>query len=557
MNESIIIWILLFPLFGAAAALFGKIFKVAERFFSLVSVFSFTGPVIVLAQLCLPVMEGKVFSYALGGWPAPYGINLMVDGFAWVSSALISLLIPLIALFALGNRKYGAQFFFCVMLLTTGMYCVVLTGDLFTMFVGFEIIAISVYILIAYEGTSIGLIASFKYLILSTTGIFFFLFGIFLIYRELGVLSIPDISILLKSEGGIRNTYSIHLALAFLCVGISVRTAFIPFHTWLPEAHAYAPHPVSALLSGVLIKISFFALVRIVLQFGGTYMSEFLLWVGGLTAISAVIGALSQSDAKRLLAYHSISQMGYILAVFGAGSPIALTASFFHAFNHALFKSLLFLTVGTAVGVSGFRNIYKISSLWHKIPFFGLSFFIGALSICGIPPFNGFASKVYITSGMAGSPAYGLLWVTSFLTIASFVKLSRIYLPGNRAEQGRSQRILTLVSEYLPGKVETIVVGVLAFLCLGSGIFGVQIAGFLHQMLYHSALNYTLPLFRVEKLLSVLPAILLGIAAFRIVTSSRGKAISSWIKALAPDMHSVMILFFIGLLSFASIAYLR
>jgi multicomponent Na+:H+ antiporter subunit D len=478
-----------------------------------------------------------------------------MDPFAWVSSALISLITPLIALFALGNRKYGAHFFFFLMLLTAGMYGVALTGDLFTMFVGFEIIAIAAYVLIAYEGTPTGLVASFKYLMLSTTGILFFLLGIFLIYRDLGVLSIAKISALLESAGGVRNTHTMHLALASLCVGIGVRTAFIPFHTWLPEAHAYAPHPVSALLSGVLIKVSFFAMVRILMQFGGSYMSELLLWIGGFTAISAVISALAQSDAKRLLAYHSISQMGYILAVFGAGSSFALTASFFHALNHALFKSLLFLTVGTAVGLRGVRNLYKISALGRRIPLFGLAFFVGALSISGIPPFNGFASKAYISSGMGGSPAYVLLWITSFLTIASFVKLSRIYFPGPKEPFPAVQPDTALVRDYLPGKLEHLVVIVLALMCLGTGVFGVPVARFLHQLLYTEALEYSLPLFGRDKLLSVVPAVLLGAFAFRLVITRAGKGFSARLKALAPDLHTVLLFFFIGLIAFAAVAY--
>ncbi|WP_319558933.1 proton-conducting transporter membrane subunit [Marispirochaeta sp.] len=555
MTENLVIWILVSPLFGAALALFGKIYKAVERIFCYAAVLSFIGPIFALVLLCLPVMEGTVYFYSLGGWAEPYGISLVLDGFAWVSSALISLITPLIALFALGNRKYGAHFYFFLMLLTGGMYGVALTGDLFTMFVGFEIIAIAVYVLIAYEGTPTGLVASFKYLMLSTTGILFFLFGIFLVYRDLGVLSITRISALLQSAGGVRNTPTMHLALASLCVGIGVRTAFIPFHTWLPEAHAYAPHPVSALLSGVLIKVSFFAMVRILIQFGGGYMSQLLLWIGAVTAISAVISALAQSDAKRLLAYHSISQMGYILAVFGAGSSFALTASFFHALNHALFKSLLFLTVGTAVGLSGVRNLYKISGLGRRVPLFGLTFFVGALSISGIPPFNGFASKAYISSGMDGSPAYALLWITSFLTIASFIKLSRIYFPGLKARHPAAQADQAVVQDYLPGKLENSVVILLALLCLGTGVFGIYVARFLHRLLYSEALRYTLPLFGWDKLLSVLPAVILGAAVFRLVMTSAGKRFSSRLKALAPDLHTVLIFFFIGLLAFAAAAY--
>lgn len=551
MTENWLIWILLSPLFGAVAALLGKLLKPAERPLCVLGVLSLAVPAVILGLLLGPMAAGENLQYSLGGWAQPYGIALTLDGISWISSALTSLIAAAVALFALGNRKYGGRFFFFLLMMVAGMYAVALTGDLFTMFVGFEIIAVSVYVLIAYEGTATGLAASFKYLMLSTTGILFFLFGIFLIYRDIGILSISGISEALKSAGGVRNTHVMHLALASLCVGIGVRTAFIPFHTWLPEAHAYAPHPISALLSGAMIKISFFAMVRIILEFGGEYLFELLMWIGAVTALTAVISALAQNDVKRLLAYHSISQLGYILAVFGAGSALALTASFFHALNHALFKSLLFLTVGAAVSYTGERNLNRISSLGRRMPLFSMAFFAGALSISGIPPFNGFASKAFITEGMKGSSAYALLWVTSFLTIASFIKLGRIFLPGSSGESGEAAE-----NRRLPGTLETLSVAVLALLCLGTGVFGVPVAGFLHSMLYHGQTPLTSPrLFSSSKLLGVLPAVLLGIGAFRLVLTEPGKALSTRVKALAPELRVVLIFFFVGLLAFAAVAY--
>ena len=551
MTDNWLIWILLSPLFGAVAALLGKLLKPAERPLCFLGVLSLLVPAVILGLLLGPMTEGEQLHYSLGGWAQPYGIALTLDGISWISSALTSLIAVAVALFALGNRKYGGRFYFFLLMMVAGMYAVALTGDLFTMFVSFEIIAVSVYVLIAYEGTATGLAASFKYLMLSTTGILFFLFGIFLIYRDIGILSISGISEALKSAGGVRNTRVMHLALASLCVGIGVRTAFIPFHTWLPEAHAYAPHPISAILSGAMIKISFFAMVRIILEFGGSYLFELLMWIGAVTALTAVISALAQSDVKRLLAYHSISQLGYILAVFGAGSALALTASFFHALNHALFKSLLFLTVGAAVSYTGERNLYRISSLGRRMPLFSMAFFAGALSISGIPPFNGFASKVFITEGMKGSPAYALLWGTSFLTIASFIKLGRIFLPGPDGDTGEPSG-----NRRLPGTLETLAVTVLALLCLGTGVFGIPVAGFLHSMLYHGQPPVILPrLFSSAKLLGILPAVLLGIVAYRLVLTEPGKALSGRVKALAPELRVVLIFFFVGLLAFAAVAY--
>ncbi|MBN2050771.1 MAG: hypothetical protein JW760_10030 [Spirochaetales bacterium] len=558
MTEQLLPVFILLPLIGGALAMTGKLFRPLASLFRLFSLLPLLGVPALLVLTAPGVFSGQTLMVSLGGWPEPCGISLVMDGFAWVSAVLVGGIGLLVALFALSWPKYDSTFFLFYHLLLAGMYIVVFTGDLFTMFVGFEIIALAAYVLIAFEKTPTGLVASFKYLMLSSTGILFFLFGIFLIYRDLGTLSIAVVRDALAEAGGIRNTRIIHLALASLCVGIGVRTAFIPFHTWLPEAHAYAPHPVSALLSGVLIKISYFAMVRLLLQFGGAYLFDLLLWIGAVTALVAVISALAQSDAKRLLAYHSISQMGYILAVFSAGSAVALTASFAHALNHALFKTLLFLTVGTAVERGGDRNLYRLKPGGRQTPLFAAAYMIGALSISGIPPFNGYVSKNLITLGMKGSPAYILLWITGFCTLASFIKLSRIYLPGPKAAEKNlpdpvREDVKTIKR---PGFSAGAAVTILAALCLGTGIFGFSAAGILHRLFYGVKIPVSLSLFSREKLFSLLPTVGLGIAVFFLVTSGKGKTLASRIKNLAPNLETVLMLFFTGLLLFSTAAYL-
>ncbi len=554
MTDGLLVWVLIAPLLGAVIALLGKLIGPLQRPFSVLGAASLAVPAVILGLLLGPVMSGATLRYSLGGWSEPYGIALAMDGISWISAALTTLIAAAAALFSLGRRRYGAGYYFFLLMMVVGMYGVALTGDLFTMFVCFEIIAVSVYVLIAWDGTATGLAASYKYLILSTTGILFFLFGVFLVYRDLGVLSISLVSQALSDAGGVPDTRFMHLALASLCVGIGVRTAFIPFHTWLPEAHAYAPHPISALLSGAMIKVSFFAMVRIVLEFGGDYLLELLMWIGAVTALAAVISALAQSDVKRLLAYSSISQLGYILAVFGAGSALALTASFSHALNHALFKSLLFLTVGAAVSFTGQRNIDRIPPLGRVMPAFSAAFFVGALSISGIPPFNGYASKGLITAGMKGSAAYPLLWVTGFLTIASFIKLGRIFLPAPGGGAGPPAESGLPAPGRAPGVLQTATVTVLALLCLGTGLFGVPVARILHRLLYGSSGGIP-RLFAGGKLLGVMPAILLGSAAFMATSTPWGKHLSGRVRRMAPELRTVLLFFFVGLLAFAAVAY--
>ncbi|MFP4113784.1 MAG: complex I subunit 5 family protein [Spirochaetota bacterium] len=554
MNSVVLLVVL--PFAGALIALFGKLAK-AELAFSIVSALPLLGMAAIVVYSYPLVTDGGRLVYEMGGWREPVGIALYLDVFAWLGSALIVGISSMVALASLTVGRYRARYFFFLMLLVAGMQLVVLTGDIFTMFVGFEIVAISAYVLIAFDRTDEGLLAGFKYLMLSSVGILFFLFGVFIVYRDFGMLSLDRIAHAVAA-GSLAETRSIHFAVAALCVGIGVRTAFIPFHTWLPEAHAYAPHPISALLSGVLIKVSFFAMMRIVVTFNADYLNDLLLWIGAATAILAVVWALAQRDAKRLLAYHSISQMGYVLAAFGAAGAISSVAAFSHAMHHALFKSLLFIVAGTAIRMTGERDLYKMTPIGRRAPLLSLAFLIGAFSIAGIPPFNGFASKQLISAALKGSPAYALLWITAIGTTASFIKISRIVMPGPKGER--------LTHAPGPGFLVHVPVLALAIACLATGVFARPVSLALSRLLSGSsvsavaghAVDAGLPqtFFSTGKLLDALPILVLGVALYSVAASSAGKRVAHRVERLAPELRTVLLFFVLGLGLFAAAAYL-
>ena len=557
MNDTLLPLVVLLPLLGGGISLLGKVRKgrTVEFAATVFAVVTIAGSAVVLGMFGPAVLNGEEFMYALGNWPEPVGISMRLDGFGWISS-MVTLVVGLpVGVAALSRRRYGPSFFFFFLLLIAGMLSVSLTGDLFTMFVSFEIVAIAAYVLIAYEKTDAGIVASVKYLILSSVGILFFLFGVFLIYRDLGILSIAGIGKALGASPSLAKAPSIHLAVAALCVGIGVRTAFIPFHTWLPEAHAYAPHPISALLSGALIKVSLFALFRILIQFSASYLYELLLWVGGATAILAVILALSQSDAKRLLAFHSVSQMGYVLAAFASDRSISMAASVSHAVFHALFKSLLFLAVGTAIQMAGERDLYAMRPIGRRAPLLSLLFFVGALSIAGLPPFNGFASKALVTYSISGSPVSVLIWVTGAATIASFIKLSRVF-SFSRQRESAALDAPKHVEIPRPGILLTISMVLLAVLCIGTGVFAMPIAKAIHTLTGTGATPHLPALYSTEKLLSVGASVMTGIGLYFLVVSHRGKRLAARIKSYAPDIRTVLLLFLFGLVGFAAMAYL-
>lgn len=433
------ILLILLPMTGGCIALVGKLLKRegrVERAFRAIAILPLLPAGWILAT-ALPSVMTETIAYSLGGFLPEIGITLILDGLAWVSAALITLVTLIVAVASIGHGEFDSSYLFFLLMTSAGMQSVVLTDDIFTMFVSFEIVAIGVYVLISWEGSAQGLLAGLKYLFLSSVGILFFLFGVFLVYRDLGTLSLSGISERVAAMGGIGGGLGVTnspgrappLALAALCVGIGVRTAVIPFHTWLPEAHAWAPHPISALLSGVLIKVSFLAMIRIISVFGAASLQPLFLRIGAITALVAVIWALVQHDAKRLPAFHSISQMGYILAAWGAAARFSIPAAYGHAISHALFKSLLFLSVGIAIHRTGSRNLYRMRRVAAGAPLVAIGIVVGSLAIAGVPPFNGYVSKQLVATALYGSPAYPLLWLAGVGTIASFLKLSQILRP--------------------------------------------------------------------------------------------------------------------------------
>ncbi|MFW5828350.1 MAG: complex I subunit 5 family protein, partial [Alkalispirochaeta sp.] len=521
---------------------------------------------VVLAAGAGPVIRGtQAVPYALGGYDAEPAILLVLDGLAWMSSALVLVVGIIVSFASLPHRRFDAAYFFFLMMTIAGMQSVVVTTDLFTMFVSFEIVAIGAYVLIAWERTPQGLLASLKYLFLSTVGILFFLFGIFVLYRDLGSLSMLTLSSLIPREPAVANAVvpgfhmlslpepgvarSVPLAVAALCVGIGVRTAFIPFHTWLPEAHAWAPHPISALLSGVLIKVSFLAMLRIVAAFHAVYLMPLFLWIGAITALVAVGWALAQHDAKRLLAFHSISQMGYILAAWGAAGALSGVAAYSHVISHALFKSLLFIVVGIAIERAGTRDVYRIRGVGRDAPLLAVGVIVGALAISGIPPFNGFVSKQLISSALYGSPAYVLLQITSVGTVASFIKLSSIVLPAGKEPHLRPAR-----GARLPFS-EGFGVATLAGLTLAGGVAGRGMTRFLQRLTGGSGgggATDTIPvLFGGSAIVDALITAGMGALVAAAVMSSPGRRVAHRLSDVAPELRTVLLFFVVGLVLFS------
>ena len=460
--SNLVIALVVLPFFGSVFCLVEKVvprLRVSAWATFLCTVLC----IAALAALAPGIRAGNVIVYDLGGFPAPLGIALHMNRLAWISSAIGMGVALLAAVFAWGEREYRHDFYFFFLMMVGGMQGVILTDDLFNMFVFVEILSLASYVLIAYSGKGRSLLASFRYLLVSSVGIGLFLVGILVLYSSTGTVSMSLIGqYLRRADDGLSS--GVLLGIVCFIVGIGIKAAFVPFHTWLPDAHSFAPHPVSAILSGVMIKVTFLAVWRIVVMSGAESLYGILMWTGALTALLGAVFAFSQTDVKRILAFHSISQMGYIVASFGTATAVGRTASLAHVLSHSVFKSLLFLTLGTVVHATGRRDLRQLGGLATRMPLVCVCFAIGALSICGIPPFNGFVSKNLISLSLKDHTfAYPLILLAAIGTVASFTKLSTAFGGRSSLRYDAAPLKKATPAMYVP-------LVVLAFLCLITGI---------------------------------------------------------------------------------------
>ena len=404
----------------------------------------------------------KIFVYKVGGWEpldkVPIGIYMVMDGFTAIVVCIINLIGFLSAFYSISYiKRYTAENYyyslFCLMI--AGMNGVVLSGDLFNIFVFLEISVISSYALVAFGVEKNELEASFKYQVLGGLASFLILFGIGFIYWKTKTLNIADIKEVFTT--GYNKTYYLFVQILILS-GFGLKAAIIPFHAWLPDAHSSAPSPISAMLSGVLIKaVGIYVIIRLFFNMFivSESMSLLITTLGTLSMVLGVFLAIGQWDIKRLLAYHSISQMGYVVLSVGIGmtlisrgvkpevATLAITGGIFHLINHAAFKSLLFLNAGAIEYTTGTRNLNEMGGLAKSMPATSATSFIASMSISGLPPFNGFFSKLIIIIAAVLAKFYllaVLAVIVSIVTLASFLKFQR-YAFYNKPETERNRHI--------------------------------------------------------------------------------------------------------------------
>ncbi|MCX6566839.1 MAG: NADH-quinone oxidoreductase subunit M [Candidatus Aminicenantes bacterium] len=368
-------------------------------------------------------------------------IRIALDGFSLFMLMTIQLVSLCVGLYSINYMEhYGAKanYYALLLVMVAGMNGLVLSQDLFSVYIFLEVAAVASYALVAYGLGAEELEASFKYLMLSVVASAAVLVAIAILYGMTGALGFDAVA------DGLRLLDAnavVGVAAALFLMGFGLKAALIPFHAWLPDAHPSAPAPISAILSGLLIKVSgVYAIARIFFHVLGMTpaLSQVLMWLATVSIVVAAFLALGQTDMKRMLAYSSISQVGYVVLGIGLGTPLGVAGGLFHLLNHAIAKSLLFFTSGSVQQATGTRNLDEMGGLAKKMPWTAGTNLVGSLSIAGVPPLGGFWSKLIIIMALIQSGEWTLAVIAvlaSVLTLWYYLILQRKAFFGKLAER--------------------------------------------------------------------------------------------------------------------------
>ena len=457
-----------------------------------------TSLILVLCLIKPVLIDGEIITYWLGNWQPvegwAFGISLQVDALSLFFALIVTVAVFVSGVYSFSYMKHDdslVNFYTLFLMLSGSVLGLVLSGDLFNIFVMIEIMTFTAVALTAFRNNYEGALeGAFKYLIVGALGSTSVLVGIAMVYSQLHTLNLAQIAALLPSH---MNPVTV-AAFGFLFVGFGTKAFLFPFQPLAADAHAVAPASISLMISGVLTKCGVYGIIRLCYALYQNIDQPFVQYlvtgVGAVSMFICVTMAFNQHNFKRLLAFHSISQVGYVITVAGMGTMLGLSAGLYHAMNHTIFKGLLFLTAGAVQHATGTLDLDEMGGLSKKMPKTTILFLVGAASISGLPPFNGFASKWMIYQAAFERAADGNIFflvaavaalITSVLTLASFIKVAQSVFFGQLPESMKD------VKEVDQGMC--IPMWIMAALCVITGLFPTQIQNWLLVPAAKAAMN--------------------------------------------------------------------
>jgi multicomponent Na+:H+ antiporter subunit D len=393
----------------------------------------FVGIVVLTASLAASIallvhVHNEGFAVVeVGGWQAPLGITLVADRFAAIMLVVSEAMILCVLIFSIGHprtRDEGFIFHPIYLILSTGIALSFLTGDLFNLFVAFEIMLSASYVLITLGGRREQIRPGMTYVVISLLASTLFVAAVGLIYAATGTINMADLAVRLEE---IPDPVRDALGLLFLVV-FGIKAAIFPMFFWLPDSYPTAPTPVTAIFAGLLTKVGVYAIVRTqTLLFPSDGPSTLILVVAGATMVVGVLGALAQDDVKRILSFHIVSQIGYMIMGLGFFSEAGFAATTFYVVHHIVTKTTLFLVGGLIELRCGTGSLPRIHGLLHRAPVTAAYFGIAALSLAGLPPFSGFVAKLALIEAGTAAGSWTIVAVSLLVSLLTLLSMTKIW----------------------------------------------------------------------------------------------------------------------------------
>lgn len=435
MSQHLPALMIIGPMLTAAVIMFIRNRLAARITATVVAWATFAMAIVTLGQ----AMQEPI-QYILGGWEPPKGIEYRIDAFSGLILVLISGIASVVLPFGPGSAQTRVNpdrmhlFYSAFLLTVSGLMGIAITGDLFNVFVFLEISSLGSYTLISLGKDRRALMAAFSYLVMGTIGGTFVLLGIGLVYQLTGSLNMADIASILP---GVIDTPTAKVALAFLTIGSAVKLAVFPLHQWLPNAYTHAPSAVSAFLAATGTKVSFYVLARTLFGiFGATFvfgtlgLERVLVPLALMAMFTGSIAAIFQTNLKRLLAYSSIAQIGYLVLGLAMANAAGLTGSIVHLLNHGMIKGGLFLVVACITFRTHSSTIDDLGGLAQRMPWVAAAWVVGGLAMIGVPTTAGFISKWYFVLGALERGWYGIaaaILVSSLLAVVYVWRVVEVF----------------------------------------------------------------------------------------------------------------------------------
>ncbi|HMO04167.1 MAG TPA: Na+/H+ antiporter subunit D [Kiritimatiellia bacterium] len=415
------------PLFAAILSL---ALRTRVRFQRIVSVCANAAALSIALALFNAVRTDGVLVLQLGSWPAPFGITFVADLFSAIMLVLSGLMGLAVAVYGLATmdearERHGYHMLFHVLMM--GVNGAFLTGDLFNLYVWFEVMLMASFVLLSLGGERAQLEGAIKYVALNFLSSALFLAGVGILYGISGTLNMADLSQVLAQPAhqGIINMISMLFLVAF-----GIKAALFPLFFWLPASYHTPPHPVSAIFAGLLTKVGVYALIRVftlVFRQDVAFTHQIILILAAFTMVTGVLGAAAQMDIRRILSFHIVSQIGYMVMGLGLFTELALAGSVFYIMHHIIVKTNLFLVAGVVQRLAGSNELKKIGGVYRAAPWLAVLFLVPALSLAGIPPLSGFFAKLTLIVDALRGGSWAMAAVALSVGLLTLFSMTKIW----------------------------------------------------------------------------------------------------------------------------------